>query len=236
MSHVDPEKVKLFEDNFIKLGDTPQAVHWGSESSAAIRYQSILDTIGDLSGLDVLDIGCGLGHLYEYTRLRGQLPLSWTGIEMEKSFVQAMKLKFRGDSRFHIVEGQFVDIDPGVVAGSGMSGDSLHFHLAVLVGTISLVDPKDFSTWLTRLERDWDVDCFMIEFLRKGISDGPFHKYDLQDMKTLFAEKDYETKFVFHELPHVFNVYAWPHKLKREFRPRWEATNITPQQLELPTK
>lgn len=219
MQYVDPEKAKLFENNFQKLGDTPQAVHWGSEASATIRYQSLLDTVGDLSGLDVLDVGCGLGHLYEHTRKLGQLPLSWTGVEMEKSFVAGLKQKFGHDQRFHIVEGNFTELDP-IPAPHSLAGS--HYHLAALVGTISLVDPKDLSTWLSSLERDWDVDCFMIEFLRKGIAEGPFHKYDLQEIKKLFEEKDYESKIVFHELPHVFNVYAWPHKSKRDRRPQWE--------------
>lgn len=214
-SFVDPKKAKLFEDNFTKHGDTPQAVHWGSEASAAIRYQSLIDTVGDLTGLDVLDIGCGLGHLYEYAKDLGQHPNSWTGVEQEASFVKAMKRKFAHDKRFIIKTGNFMELENDPTLIGNLS--SRHFHTAALMGTISLVDPKDLQAWLTSLEA-LDIDCYMIEFLRRGQSTETFHTYDIFETKNLFAEKPYVTKFVYHELPHVFNVYAWPKKPKLEVR------------------
>ena len=219
MKNVDPKMAELFADNFTKLGDVPQAVHWGSDASAKIRYQAVLDTLGDLSGLSIMDIGGGLGHLYEHVRSQGQLPLTWTNVEMTEDFVRACRQKFKFDNRFITIPGNFMEAE--------LPGE--HFHAALLVGTISLVDPKDLPAWLTRLERDVDIDCYMIEFLREGVSEGPFHKYNIKDIQTMMKAKDYEYKITFHELPHVFNLYAWPHKMRKELRPKWKPSRLSPE-------
>lgn len=203
MKGVDPKMAAQFKNNAKKLGDTPQAVHWGSEASARVRYESWWRTINGTHGKRVLDIGSGLGHLYEFAVKRGDKPQRWVGVEMEKSFIEMCNKKFENDETYRTVEQNFMDAHQDIWILDQ------HFHLAVLMGSISLVAPKDLPKWLTKLE-SMNIDCFMIEFLRKGVSKGPFHKYDLQEVKKMFDKKEYEYHVVFHELPHVFNVYAFP--------------------------
>lgn len=220
---VDPKMTKLFHGNFKKLGDTPQAVHWGSKESAFVRYASWLDTVGGVNGKKVLDIGCGLGHLYEFVKMRTEVPFRWVGVELEKSFIEGCNEKFFGDDHFSLIEGNFMDDANDVNSNKWILKQ--HFHEAVLMGTISLVPPKDLFEWIKRLEQ-MDIDCFMIEFLRKGISKGPFYKYDLFEIRKMFDAKMYEYKIVFHELPHVFNLYAYPKQLKLQARlPLIKGTN-----------
>ena len=56
-----------------------QAVGWESEEAQRMRFAAMADNVG-LEGCSLLDVGCGLGHLYEYLSKRG-LNIVYVGID-----------------------------------------------------------------------------------------------------------------------------------------------------------
>lgn len=58
-----------YEDRLLEYGDSPEAVAWSAESQRR-RFQELC-CIGDMYGSSVLDLGCGLCHLYEHLASRG---------------------------------------------------------------------------------------------------------------------------------------------------------------------
>lgn len=81
--------VKNYSDRVATSGDTPEGVQSSAEGSRA-RQMRLLE-IGDLSNKRILDVGCGLGHLYPLIRERfGEV--DYTGVDIvEASLVIARK-------------------------------------------------------------------------------------------------------------------------------------------------
>jgi len=57
-----------------------QILDWESEDAHLGRFSALTDKL-DLSGLSILDVGCGLGDLYGFIRERG-IDVSYTGIDI----------------------------------------------------------------------------------------------------------------------------------------------------------
>jgi 2-polyprenyl-3-methyl-5-hydroxy-6-metoxy-1,4-benzoquinol methylase len=68
-------------------GDTGhQKVGWGSAESQRKRFK-VLSAVGGLGGCSMLDVGCGIGGLYEY--LSGiYTELSCTGVDINQSMLK----------------------------------------------------------------------------------------------------------------------------------------------------
>lgn len=63
-----------------QYGDSPEASQWSSRESQEKRFE-ILTQIGELEGCDILDFGCGTGHLATYLIQRG-LSVNYIGVEI----------------------------------------------------------------------------------------------------------------------------------------------------------
>lgn len=57
--------VDNYRNLFLKYGDSPEAVQFGSRASQLFRFEQLVK-IADLKGARILDIGCGLGDLYPF--------------------------------------------------------------------------------------------------------------------------------------------------------------------------
>lgn len=81
-----------FEDLFAQHGDDYRALGWGSNKGQITRFQ-VLSEIGITSGSSVLDIGCGLGNLYEWFQ-DNNISVDYHGIDITRSLVEKSKAKF----------------------------------------------------------------------------------------------------------------------------------------------
>ena len=70
--------------------DGPKAVSWGGKESQEIRFK-VLGEIGDIAGKSVLDVGCGLGDLYNYLKDRN---VGYTGCDIVPEMVEAARKKY----------------------------------------------------------------------------------------------------------------------------------------------
>jgi len=84
---------KFYTEALQKYGpDHPKSVHWLGLRSQLMRFDA-LTKIADLSGQAILDVGCGLGDLYDFlqTRFSG---FSYTGIDLVPDMVKQARAKY----------------------------------------------------------------------------------------------------------------------------------------------
>jgi SAM-dependent methyltransferase len=84
-----------YEGKLRQHGDNHLGVDWPNKADAEKRYDVMLDVIGDKTARgSVLDIGCGLAHLYERMlerRLNDRL--SYEGLDISPEFIGACRSK-----------------------------------------------------------------------------------------------------------------------------------------------
>lgn len=90
---VDPT-IKIY-DKFLAEGDEDhQKVGWGSAESQRKRFD-VLSAVGDLNGCSVLDVGCGIGGLYQY--LSGVYSdVTYTGVDINQGMLNMAASRYPG--------------------------------------------------------------------------------------------------------------------------------------------
>ena len=93
---------EYFERLLEKHGDHYLSLDWKSRESQLARFIVLLDIISftdKKENISVLDVGCGLGHFYEFlvsNDLINQLKIKYAGIDISKKMVDFAKKKFPG--------------------------------------------------------------------------------------------------------------------------------------------
>lgn len=85
--------IENYRKLFLEHGDTPEGVQW-SPDGQLFRFRKLAE-VADLTNASVLDLGCGLGHLYPFlnSRFRG---LSYTGLDLVQETVEFAARKYPG--------------------------------------------------------------------------------------------------------------------------------------------
>ncbi len=97
------EKIaEYFEGLLEKHGDHYLSLDWKSKESQLARFAVLLDIISftdKKQGLSILDVGCGIGHFFEFLDSNGlikQLNIKYAGIDISKKMVDFARNKFPG--------------------------------------------------------------------------------------------------------------------------------------------
>lgn len=79
------------ESYFDRLGDSALGMGWPNMADAVKRYQVMLDLIRpqECRAPELLDFGCGTGHLYEYIRQQDLAQIQYHGIDLSEQFIAA---------------------------------------------------------------------------------------------------------------------------------------------------
>ncbi len=86
--------VKFYEDSLREHGDTAEGMHWKDKSSQALRF-AMLTQFKFSPGCTLLDVGCGMGHLYEFLEKKKQAQyLTYYGIDITKKMAHGAKKKY----------------------------------------------------------------------------------------------------------------------------------------------
>lgn len=91
---------RFFDSRLRRHGDSPAALDWSAEGQRQ-RFVVLAEPF-DLRGLEVLDVGCGLGHLYDFLRARSR-EFKYVGVDLSPRMVARARELHRG------VEFQVVD-------------------------------------------------------------------------------------------------------------------------------
>ncbi|PKR84633.1 class I SAM-dependent methyltransferase [Heyndrickxia camelliae] len=92
------EKFKAFTNKFFatkNITDSYKDVQWGSTESQKIRFQYICKLFEKDQSNDItlLDVGCGLGHLYDFILEKNYNNIRYSGLDIQKDFIEFAKKK-----------------------------------------------------------------------------------------------------------------------------------------------
>lgn len=92
----ETEKEKLIEnykDYFQRYGDTPAGVQYGSEEGQVQRFEQLVK-VGEMQGRRILDLGCGLGHMYPFL-INKFGDIQYTGIDIVPDTIAHASQQYR---------------------------------------------------------------------------------------------------------------------------------------------
>lgn len=69
-----------------------QALSWTDDQSQLIRFQALIE-VGDLEEKSILDVGCGLGDLYQFLKLNFD-NFSYLGIDLVLELIEQARKKY----------------------------------------------------------------------------------------------------------------------------------------------
>jgi SAM-dependent methyltransferase len=102
MARPSPQKrlAEAYERFFEDHGDDFRGVGWTkSQSEVDLRFEVMLDVIlpDGTEPVDLLDFGCGLGHLYEYIqRCPSERQVNYAGLEVSAPLLEVARAKLPG--------------------------------------------------------------------------------------------------------------------------------------------
>jgi SAM-dependent methyltransferase len=88
-----------YEACLARFGDSHLGVDWPNEADARTRYRVMLEVIRPTSAgpVQLLDFGCGAGHLLEHLRVSERRDIAYVGLDISRKFVDLCREKFPGE-------------------------------------------------------------------------------------------------------------------------------------------
>ncbi|WP_295388725.1 class I SAM-dependent methyltransferase [uncultured Thiodictyon sp.] len=87
MPRVDTDT--FYRNALARYGHNAQGAHWESVRSQQVRFGVLRRLLpADLSTLTLVDMGCGLGDLFEYLTILGACPGEYLGIDVVEPMVE----------------------------------------------------------------------------------------------------------------------------------------------------
>jgi SAM-dependent methyltransferase len=80
---------QYYENSLAEFGDSPQGVNWADACSQNLRFQ-IMSEIDNLNGKIVHDVGCGLGHLFDFLSKKA-INCEYVGSDISSSMITCAK-------------------------------------------------------------------------------------------------------------------------------------------------
>lgn len=120
MNHEERRELLAMHGELLdRWGIDARTVLWNSAAQQERRFAQLL-AIGDIeAGDSVLDVGCGVGHLYDFLRRSGWSG-SYVGIDLHESMIDAARVHWRSaDFRVHDIAAGPIDepADWGLISG-----------------------------------------------------------------------------------------------------------------------
>jgi len=88
----DENNIALYSSLFKKYGNNFQALNWGSEQSQKLRFKVLVE-IGMKKGDLVLDVGCGLGDLYQWL-CENNKEVRYEGLDLTPDMIKSARERF----------------------------------------------------------------------------------------------------------------------------------------------
>jgi SAM-dependent methyltransferase len=87
MPRVDTDT--FYRNALARYGHNAQGAHWESTRSQQVRFGELRRLLpADLSAVTLVDIGCGLGDLFDYLKGLGACPSEYIGIDVVEPMVE----------------------------------------------------------------------------------------------------------------------------------------------------
>jgi len=181
------------ESYFDRLGDSPLGMGWPNVADAAKRFDVMLDVIRaeSPSHTQLLDFGCGAGHLYDHLLRLNRADIEYHGIDLSSRFVETCREKYPG------IDFQCVDILE--------SPDCLpNFDYAVINGVFTSKCQMNFEQMFDFVQR---ITSLLFERANVGIAFNAMSKQVDWERDDLFhLPLDAMAEFVCRELSRHFVI------------------------------
>jgi SAM-dependent methyltransferase len=166
---------KHYESKLREHGDNHRGVDWPNRADAEKRYDVMLDVISSTSiSASLLDIGCGLAHLYErIVEKQRDTQLTYEGLDISPAFIAACRRKFP-QITFHQVD--ILTPDSGLPAAR-------QYDYVILNGVFTeklAMSHSEMSNFFQRML----IAAF--EFARKGVAFNVMSKHVDWERSDLF--------------------------------------------------
>lgn len=140
MKATDKQYIRSFyEEALDRYGVDYRSLHWTSERSQLARFDVLYD-IGIDIGCSIMDVGCGLGDLYEYVKARTGV-FTYAGYDISPKMVETAEKRFP-ETTFMVRDILESKPDPGsfdYVVASGTFNIRVREHDAFLRDMISVM-------------------------------------------------------------------------------------------------
>lgn len=111
--------INTYDNAFVKNGFSPKSLLW-TKGRQNKRFQKLLQPIIDkkIKAVNLLDYGCGLGHLYQYLKKKKLHMLNYTGADISKNFIK--NCRDRGINAFLVRNSKGVKKKYDIIVCSGV--------------------------------------------------------------------------------------------------------------------
>ncbi len=186
----------FFEARFDRYGDSHRTLDW-SEKGQRVRFR-VLAEVGDLSGARVLDLGSGLGHLYEYLKARHP-DVRYTGYDFSERFVKVARSKYP-DATFEVH-----DVLRERIAGK--------FDFVLCSGIHNLETGSNDADMIRLLGKAWKATRKAVAFnmlsAQSDLVDSGRHHYNPSRMASAALRLTPYVVLRHDYLPHDFTLYLY---------------------------
>jgi ubiquinone/menaquinone biosynthesis C-methylase UbiE len=90
---IEEEVQELYDGRVESKDEEANALFWDSEESMRIRFETAVEMV-DFAGREVLDVGCGFGHFYEFLLERNMAPAEYHGIDLNDEFLEVARDRY----------------------------------------------------------------------------------------------------------------------------------------------
>lgn len=96
INKINSATISRYNKRLAERGAGPYALGWNKKKFQDKRFFDLLHVIEpeDLNGKTILDIGCGLGDLYEFISKHGYKVKKYIGTDINENFINIAKKKF----------------------------------------------------------------------------------------------------------------------------------------------
>lgn len=161
-NHPPTPQQTYYKKTIKKYRNTHKAVGWGSRESQWRRFDTIASQIATTQfnnqAVSILDVGCGLGDLYHYLKVK-KCKCQYKGIDFCEDMIKSAKKSYPNGNFYHASLDNYIETSTIVVA-NGVFNMKQNNQYAYLKSAISnLLRLASSQVVLTLLSHQTPIQC-----------------------------------------------------------------------------
>jgi SAM-dependent methyltransferase len=201
----------IYERRIAEHGETPEGAGWRDKKAQEIRFEQLLKVISVCSDFTVNDVGCGLGHLYDFMKNNGFHRFGYRGYDISRDMIDKSRERHKGDGRPEFktivrvsdMESADYSLASGILSYKGEASEAA--WLSYVLQTIDAMNEKSIKGFsFNMLTKYSDVErmekvlyyadpCLVFDFCKRNFSRNValLHDYDEYDFTIIVRKAKY---------------------------------------------
>ena len=128
---------KHFKELYKMHGNSPKSVHWTDTKTQEKRFEILLEIDKNIESL--IDVGCGLGDMYEYLLKRG-FKGRYCGTDFVEEFIESARQKFTSANavfKLNDIKNEDLPVGYDYVFLSGVFNNKMEGNKEFMINTIN---------------------------------------------------------------------------------------------------